>query len=54
MKTQSEQNKPHRNQTSIAQEFTVSFTIIISGVTIVYIGKQFKTIRDGFESIHWM
>ena len=37
MKIQTEQNKPHRNQTSIAQEFIVSFTIIISGITIVYI-----------------
>ena len=45
MKIQTEQNKPHRNQTSIAQEFTVSFTIIKSGVTIVYIGKEFKCIR---------
>ena len=40
MKIQIEQNKPHRKHTSIAQEFTVSFTIIISGVTIVYIGKN--------------
>ena len=40
MKIQTEQNKPHRKHTSIAQEFTVSFTIIISGVTIVYIGKN--------------
>ena len=40
MKIQTEQNKPHRKGTSIAQEFTVSFTIIISGVTIVYIGKN--------------
>ena len=39
IKIQTEQNKPHRKQTSIAQEFTVSFTIIISGVTIVYIGR---------------
>ena len=39
MKMQTKQNKPHRKQTSIAQEFTVSFTIIISGVTIVYIGR---------------
>ena len=54
MKIQTEQRKPHRNQTSIVQEFTVSFTIIISGVTIAYIGKQFESIRDGFESIHWM
>ena len=38
MKIQTEQNKPHRKQTSIAQEFTISFTIIISGVTIVCIG----------------
>ena len=33
-------NKPHRKHTSIAMEFTISFTIIISGVTIVYIGKN--------------
>ena len=39
MKIQTEQKKPHRNQTSIAQEFIVSFTIIIYGVTIVYIGR---------------
>ena len=39
MKIQTEQNKPHRKQTSVAQEFTVSFTIIISGVTIVYKGR---------------
>ena len=37
MKIQTEQNKPHRKWTSIAQEFTVSFTIIIYVVTIVYI-----------------
>ena len=36
------QNKAHMKQTSIAQEFTVSFTIIKSGVTIVYIGKKFE------------
>ena len=40
MKIQTEQNKPHRNWTSIAQEFTVLFTLIISDVTIVYIGKN--------------
>ena len=27
MKIQTEQNKPHRNQTSTALEFTVSFTL---------------------------
>ena len=54
MKIQIEQTKPHRNRTSIAKEFTVSFRIIKSGVTIVYIGKEFESIRDGFESIHWM
>ena len=42
MKIQTEQNKPHRKQKSIAQEFTVSSTIIKFGVTIVYIGKEFK------------
>ena len=35
MKIQNKKNKPHMKQTSISQEFTVSFTIIISGVTIV-------------------
>ena len=39
MKIQTEQNKPHKKRTSIAQEFIVSLTIIISGVTIVYIGR---------------
>ena len=38
MKIQTEQRKPHGKQMSIAWEFTVSFTIIISGVTIVYMG----------------
>ena len=38
MKIQTEQNKPHKKHTSIDQEFTVSFTIIIYDVTIVYIG----------------
>ena len=45
MHIQTEQNKPHRKHTSIAQEFTVPFTIIKSGVTIVYIGKKFECIR---------
>ena len=40
MNIQTEQNKPHRKHTSIAQEFTTSFTIIMSSVTIVYIGKN--------------
>ena len=39
MKIQTEQNKPYRKHTSIAQEFTVSLTIIKFGVTIVYIGR---------------
>ena len=54
MKIQTKQNKPCRKRTSIAQEFTVSFTIIIFGLTIDYIGKEFESIRDGFESIHWI
>ena len=39
MNIPTEQNKPHRKHTSIAQEFIVSFTIIISSVTIVYIER---------------
>ena len=39
MKTQTKQNKLHRKHASIAQEFTVSFIIIIYGVTIVYVGR---------------
>ena len=38
MKIQTEQNKPHRKQMSIAHEFTVSFTLIKFSVTIVYVG----------------
>ena len=45
MKIQTEQNKPHKKQTSIAQEFAVPFTITKSSVTIVYIGKEFECIR---------
>ena len=45
MKIETEQNKPHRKQTIIAQEFTVSFTIIKSSVTTVYIVKEFECIR---------
>ena len=45
MKIQTEQNKPHKKRMSIAQEFTISFTIIKSGVTIAYIGKEFECIR---------
>ena len=37
--------QPHSKHMSIAQEFTVSFTIIKSSVTIVYIGKEFECIR---------
>ena len=39
MKIKTKQNKPHRKHTSIAHELIVSFTIIISGVTIVYIER---------------
>ena len=45
MKIQTKQNKPHRKRMSIAQEIRVSFTIVKSGVTIVYIGKEFECIR---------
>ena len=40
MNIQIEQNNPHIKTTSIAQEFIVSFTIIISSFTIVYIGNN--------------
>ena len=53
MKIQTEQKKPRRNQTSIAQEFTVSFTIIISGVTIVYIGIILMH-GEQFKSTEWI
>ena len=39
MKIQTKQNKPHEKNMSIGQEFIVSFIIIKSVVTIVYIGK---------------
>ena len=42
MKIQTEQNKPHKKHASIGKEFTVSFKIIKSSVTIVYIGKEFE------------
>ena len=50
MKIQTEQNKPHSNRTSISQEFTISFTIIISDVTIVYIGKELECMGHEIES----
>ena len=49
-----EQIKPHKQQMSISQIITVSLSLIKSGVTIVYIGKEFETIRNEFESPHWM
>ena len=36
MKIQTEQNKPHMKWMGAAQEFTISFTLIKYGVTIVY------------------
>ena len=38
MKIQTKKNKPHKKWTSIAEEFIV-YSIIISGFTIVYIGR---------------
>ena len=54
MKIHTEQIKPHRKQLSIAQIITVSLSFIKYGVTIVYIGKEFESIRDEFESPHYM
>ena len=39
---------------SIAHIIKVSFSLIKSGVTIVYIGKEFESIRDEFKPPHWM
>ena len=54
MKIHTEQNKPHMKHMSIAQIITVSLSLTKCGVTIVYIGKEFKSVRDEFESPHWM
>ena len=37
---------------SIAQIITGSLSLIKSSVTIVYIGKEFESIRDEFEPPH--
>ena len=42
MKIQTEQKKPHKKWMSIANKFTVSFTLIKSNGTIVHIGKEFE------------
>ena len=42
MKIQTELNKPHKKHMSTSREFAISFTIIKSSVTIVYIGKEFE------------
>ena len=39
MKIQTEQNKPHKKRTSIAQEFIVSFTIINPMYNRLQIGR---------------
>ena len=54
MKIQTEQNRPHRKQMSIAKEFTVSLSLIKSGVTIVYIKEEFECIREKLESTNWI
>ena len=54
MKIHTKQRKPHRKQMSIDQVIAVSLSLIKSGVTIVYVGKEFESIRDEFESPHWM
>ena len=54
MKIHTEQNKPHRKQMTVAQEFTISFSLIKYGVTIVYIMEEFECIREQFESTKWI
>ena len=39
MNIQTEQNKPHKKQTSIAQEFTIAFTIINPMYNRLQIGR---------------
>ena len=36
------------------QVITVSFSLIKSGVTIVYIMEEFECIREQFESTNWI
>ena len=47
-----EQKKPPRKEMSIAEIITVALSLIKSGFTIVYKGKEFESIRDEFESPH--
>ena len=54
MKIHTEQIKPHRKHMSIAQIIIVSLSLIKFDVTIVYIRKEFKSIREEFESTNWM
>ena len=54
MKIQTEQNKLHRKLMSVAQEFTVSLSLIKYGVTIVYIKEEFECIREQFDSTNWI
>ena len=44
MKIHTEKIKPHRKHMSITQIITVSLSLIKSGVTIVYIGKEFESL----------
>ena len=54
MKIQTEQNKPHRNQTSIAQEFTVSFTTDNIWCYNSLHRKEFECMGYEFESSKWI
>ena len=52
MKIHTEKIKPRRKSMSIAQIIIVSLPLIKSGVTIVYIRKRIRIIRDEFKSPH--
>ena len=54
MKIQTEQNKPHRNQTSIAQEYIVSFTKNKIWYYNSLHRKEFKCMGYEFESPNWI
>ena len=54
MKIQTEQNKPHRKQMSIDQEFKVSFTIINTVLQQFTNKNKFEDIRDKLEYTMWI
>ena len=54
MKIHTEQNNLHRKRMSVAKVMTVPLSLIKSGVTIVYIMEESKSIREKFKSTNWI